>query len=254
MKKILLFVSLIALCLVGCIDTEEDLTVNADGTGVYKTTMDMSGLFDMLGMLAMMDTSANSQIKKIADKNIDSVFSLGSLPDTGTALSADEKRLLQNGTVRLIVNQNEKKFKMILNYPYKNFSDLEKIIALQQSGKGGFDPLGGNAQGLPVGGEDAKMPGLDFLKTSFKNGLIERRVDQQKLDELKDNEQAKQMQEAGEMLDAIKFNTVIHLPKAISNASGEKLTISDDKKTIRINYSLSDLMKNPKALEFKIEY
>ena len=227
--------------------------MNADGSGIYKNTVDMSGLFDMLGMIAMMDTSANSQIKKIADKNIDSIISLGSMSDTATNLSAEEKRLMQNGTVRLIVNQNEKTFKMILNYPYKNFSDLEKIIALQQSGKG-FDPLGSNTQSLPMGGADAKMPALDFLKTSFKNGLIERKIDQAKLDDLKENDQAKQMEDAGDMLEAIKFNTVIHLPKAVAKASGEKLTVSDDKKTVRINYSLNDLIKNPKALEFKIEY
>ena len=69
MKKVLFFVSIISCCLVGCLDTVEDLTVNADGSGIYKNTVDMSGLFDMLGMIAMMDTSANSQIKKIADKN-----------------------------------------------------------------------------------------------------------------------------------------------------------------------------------------
>jgi len=63
MKKSLLFISgilLSALFLTGCLDSEEDVTINPNGSGIYKTTVDMSGLFDMMQMAAMMDTSATA--------------------------------------------------------------------------------------------------------------------------------------------------------------------------------------------------
>lgn len=254
MKKILSFLfALTAFCLHGCLDTEEDMTINADGSGAYKHSVDMSGLFNMLAMAAMMDTSANGQLKQIADKDIDSIISLKSFTDTSTTLSAEEKSLMQDGTMRLTVNQNEKVFKMVMNYPFKNFNDLQKIIELQENGKG-YDPFGKTKESSPMGGDKDQTPSVDFLKTSFQNGLIERKVDQKKLDEMKDNEETKKMDEAGQMLEAITFKTVIHLPKAVTSANGDKVTVSDDKKTVRISYNLMDVMKSPKALEFKINY
>jgi len=255
MKKIFaFFIALTAFGLIGCLDVEEDVKINADGTGTFKHTVDMSGLFDMLAMAALMDTSANSELKKISDKNIDSVISLKSFADTSTKLSAEEKRLMQEGTMRMIVNQGEKNFKIIMNYPFKNFTDLQKIIELQESGKG-YDPFGKPKENSPMGeGDTDVMPSVDFAKMTFQNGLIERKIDQKKLDEMKNNEETRKMEEAGQMLEGITFKTVIHLPKAVTSATGEKVSVSDDKKTVRVSYTLMDVMKSPKALEFKISY
>jgi len=96
MKKILVFVSLTLLTvfvLTGCLDSQEDVNIKSDGSGVYKNSIDMSGLFDMLQMAAMMDTSASSQLKQLSDKNIDSTFSLGAITDTSSTLSAEDKAL-----------------------------------------------------------------------------------------------------------------------------------------------------------------
>ena len=64
MKKLLLLLLVSSICFWGCLNSEEDVTINADGSGVYQNTMDMSGMFDMMDMLAAMDTSQNSQLKK----------------------------------------------------------------------------------------------------------------------------------------------------------------------------------------------
>src|SRR6478672_3866763 len=114
MKKVLLSVSLTlltAFVLSGCLDSQEDVTIKGDGSGVYKNSIDMSGLFDMLQMAAMMDTSAASQLKQLSDKNIDSSFSLGAFTDTSSSLSAEDKALLKDGTVHLAVNQQNKVLK-----------------------------------------------------------------------------------------------------------------------------------------------
>jgi hypothetical protein len=57
-----------------------------------------------------------------------------------------------------------------------------------------------------------------------------------------------------DMLTSVTFGTVIHLPRPVKNMKGEKLTLSDDKRTVRIKYTLADLKKDPKSLEFKVEY
>lgn len=258
MKKFLLLISctvLTTFCLTGCLDSNEDVTINANGSGVFKNTIDMSGLFDMLQMVAMMDTSANSQIKNFSDKNIDSSFSLGALTDSSTSLTAEEKALFKNATVHLKINQNDKVFRATMTYPFNKVEDVQKILELQQNGKG-FNPMA-KMNGNPALAEmgDKGMPGMgEITSTTFKTGLIERKIDSVKLNDLKSGEGFSQMQNAEAMLKQISFSTTIHLPKAAKSASGSTLTLSDDKKTVRIKYTLLDMIKTPKALEFKIEY
>jgi hypothetical protein len=261
MKKSLLFISftlLTALFLTGCLDSQEDVTIQADGSGVYKNSIDMSGLFDMLQMAAMMDTSANSQLKKFSDKNIDSSFTLGSFTDTSSTLTAEEKALLKNGAVHININQQNKTFKIDMTYPFKKVDDLQKILELQKSKKG-FNPFRQAGESPMLGGlgqdseEDAGSP-LDGVDIVYKNGLIERKVDEKKLESLKNKEEGSQLQSMGEMLEGVSFSTSIHLPRPVKNSIGEKISVSDDKKTVRMKYTLADMMKNPKALEFKLEY
>jgi hypothetical protein len=261
MKRYLLSVSLVlatAFILTGCLDTQEDVTIKSDGSGLYKNSVDMSGLFDMLQMAAMMDTSAASQLKQLSNKNIDSTFSLSGFTDTASALSAEEKALLKNGTVHLNINQQNKVLKVDMNYPFKKMEDLQKIIELQKSGKG-FNPLkqAGQTPGLPGLGEGAggEMGNpLEGIAVTYKNGLIERKVDQAKIESAKNSEAGSQLANMGEMLDGVTFSTVIHLPRAVKSSTGQKLTLSDDKKTVRMKYTLSDMMKDPRTLEFKLEY
>ena len=79
-------------------------------------------------------------------------------------------------------------------------------------------------------------------------------MDQKKLDAAKDTDAGNQLKGMGEMLNGVTFSTVIHLPRPVKSSTGDKISLSDDKKTVRMKYSLSDMMKNPKDLEFKIEY
>jgi len=255
MRKFLLLASLTAFCLAGCLDSQEDVTINNDGSGTYKNTVDMSGLFDMMQMAAMMDTSANSGLKKFADKNVDSTFSFRSFTDTATDLSDEQKALLKDATVHINIDQKERIFKVVMAYPFKKMEDLQKILDLQKSKKG-FNPFQKPNEDPALGSMgDGDLPTADqIMEISYKNGLIERRLDQKKLDSLNQKEDNSSLQGMDEMMNGVTFGTAIHLPKPVKTATGEKITVSDDKKTVRIKYTLADLKKNPKSLEFKIEY
>lgn len=259
MKKLLsVIVAFVAITLFGCLDSQEDITIKSDGSGTYRNTIDMSGMFDMLQMAAMMDTSANSAMKALGERNIDSLISMRSFTDTATNLTAEEKALMRDATMQLKVNQAERVFKVVMNYPFKKTEDIEKILALQQSGKGfanPFDP-GKAARDLP--NSDAPkgdMPSADALtKVVFKKGLIERKIDEAKLAEFKNSDNAKEMGQAEMMLSQVKFSTAIRLPNAATSVKGERAILSDDKKTVLIKYTMSDMLNNPKSLEYKIQY
>jgi hypothetical protein len=47
---------------------------------------------------------------------------------------------------------------------------------------------------------------------------------------------------------------VIHLPKPAKKAEGAKIKLSDDKKTVTINATLSDLFNDPNSFAYRVEY
>lgn len=256
-KTIFFFLTLFAFTLTGCLDTVEEITVNADGTGAYQTTMDMSGMFDMIEMMAAMDTSANGQLKKLSEKDIDSVMNLRSFTDTSSTLTAEQKALFDDATMHMTMKQKDKVFKITMTYPFKNLSDVQKIIDLNSEGKG-VDLLGKNkqdSQDIPDMEKKGGFPSVNnYYDVTIKNGLIERKINEEKLAALKNDEQFKEMKGAEDMMSSITYNTIIHLPKAAKKAEGKKIKLSTDKKTITIKSTLMDLFDDPKSLGFVIEY
>jgi hypothetical protein len=254
MKKLL--ISLLALtmvCISSCLDTQDEVTINKDGSGVYVNTVDLSGILDMMQMAVITDTSAAKGLNEFADKNIDSTISLRSFTDTSTTLTEEQKTLLQNGTAHILLDQKEKQFRVTMKYPFKKMEDVAKIMELQQSGKG-YMPLKSSkdSSGL-TGMGDEGLPAMDkILSITFKNGLIERKVDEEKLNDLKTKEQTNQQAEM--MFREINYSTIIHLPSPVKSSQGERLTISDDKKTIRMKFNLWDIMQNPQLMNFRIAY
>jgi hypothetical protein len=258
MRKItFFFLTLLAITLTGCLDTVEEISVNANGTGVYRTTMDMSGMFDMIEMMAAMDTSANGQLKKLSEKDIDSVMNLRSFTDTSSTLTAEQKALFHDATMHMIMKQEDKVFKITMSYPFKNLADVQKIIDLNSEGKG-VDLLGKNkndSQNVPGMESKGGFPSINnYYDVTIKNGLIERKVNEEKLTALKNDEQLKEMKGAEDMMSSITYNTIIHLPRAAKKAEGEKIKLSADKKTVTIKSTLMDLFDDPKSLGFAIEY
>lgn len=246
--------------LTGCFDTLEELTISPDGTGTYQSTMDMGGMFDMIEMMAAMDTSSNGQLKKLADKDVDSVLNLRSIVDTSSELNDEQKRLFRDAKMSIAIKQKEKIFKMGMTYPFKNLEDVKKIIELNESGKGvGLFGKEGNANpllGRAGNGNDSEaMPGLSkVFDMTIQNGLIERKLNEEKLKKLMENDKMAEMGQAKQMLEGVTFRSIFHLPKAAKKITGTNATLSADKKTVTVKASMVDLFDNPQALSFRIEY
>ena len=253
MRKLLIFITIVSTFLFGCLNTEEELTIDANGSGVYKNSVDLSGLLDMMEMMSSMDTSADAGLKKLSEKNIDSTVEFKSFVDTVASLTNEQKKLFEKATVRIQMNQQEKAFKLTMSYPFSELDDLQKLIELQQSDKLP-NPLQ-QSMGNEVPPGSGRLPSIDkIMKMRFTNGLIERKIDQEKLADLKNSEQFKEAGQMDDMMQSITFSSTFNLPKAAKNISGEKLKLSDDKKTATINYTLLDVIKSPSSLEYKIEY
>jgi hypothetical protein len=257
MKKFLCLITLCCFILWGCFETNQDVTINADGSGVFKTTMNIGGMFDMIEMLKAMDTSSNEKMSAFGQKAVDTMINMKDIVDTSTTMSAEEKRLLREGTVHMKINPDDKEFIMSFSYPYKNFSDLNQIFKLQQQGKTGLSMLGKDKKGLP-GMDDENAPPIGEMDKAFtytwKDGLLERTIDKSIVDKMIPDEQKDQMEQAGEMLDQMKMNMSFHLPRPVKSFTGDRVKLSADKKTVTINTTYKEMFEAPKSLNYHIEY
>jgi hypothetical protein len=254
LSRILLAVSTLFF-VAGCFDTTEEITIEKNGSGVYQVNADFKGLFELLDAMKAFDTSANSSLQKMPS-NIDTTINLRSFTDTASNLSADEKALMHNATMNMVMNEKEKVFKILMKYPYKNINDLQKIIKLCQSVN---NMIGKELQVKEAPGMDMQMnqgmPELNnFYDITFSRGLIEKKVNTDKLKAFQADPQYAQMEQALQMMSEATVNTVIHLPRPAKKAEGAKLKLSDDKKTVTINASLSDLFNEPGAFAYHVEY
>lgn len=257
MKKLfrLLIVCTSFFILAGCFDTTEEITIERNGSGVYQVNADFRGLFDLIDAMKAMDTSANSSLQKMPS-NIDTIIQLRTFTDTASNLSTEEKALFRDATINLVMNEKDKVFKMLMKYPYKDINDVQKIIKLSQSGN---NFIGKALQGKETPQMDVQagqgMPDFNNIyDITFRKGLIEKKINADKLKQFQDNEQYEQMKQAIAMVSEASINTVIRLPKAAKKAEGTNVKLSEDKKTITVKSTLNELFDKPEALSYRVEY
>lgn len=258
MKKIfgLLLVSA-SLLLTGCLDTFDEITINADGSGTYRQTVNMDKMFEVMEMAAMMDTSAATAetMKQMESAALDTTYSLANKEGEFTD---DERRLLANASSHIVMNKKEGKFQIATSYPFTKIADLGKIIELQGSGKAskGIDKaIPGLGSAMGGDGDEEGMPNANkTFDIIAGDGFVERKVDKVSLDELLKGSQGEEVQQMKSMLEGITYRTKINLPRPAKKVVGDKVKLSDDKRTVTIEGTMVDLMDAPKKLEFRVEY
>ncbi len=257
MKKFFFPILIISFLFIGCLETTEGIVINENGSGSYTVNIDMSGMFAMMDMMKAEDSSVKSDIPEDR-KNFDSTVLFKTFIDTATNLSAEEKALLRNAVAHIKMNEKEKIFNIKMTYPFAKINDVSKLIALNGSGKGSktiqkiFKGKTGSQEGLD---ENQNMPDFnEMYQMTYKDGLLERKIKPEKFKELE--EQLKTSAENGmdDMIASVKMNNIINLPRPAKSAIGEKVKLSSDKKTVTINCTMKDILTNPKAVEYRIQY
>jgi hypothetical protein len=245
-----------SVLLTGCLDIVEDMTIQANGSGTYKTTMDMSGMMEMIEMMAAMDTSAKKSEQELFSKDMDTTILMKDFSDTASNLTAEQKRFFGKGKMNLKMSKQERKFILAMDFPFSTPEEMETLAKMTEGGKG-FSMLG-KAQNNSILGsatDEAGLPSMDGLfDVQYRKGLLERKINPAKLTAFQKNDKVKEMEQAGEMLEQMKMQTVIHLPAPAKKVTGEKVKLSDDRKTITIQTSFYDLFKNPSAMAYRVEY
>ncbi len=264
--KVKIFASMlvaITLFFTSCFDIEEKIQINKDNSGAYMVSIDMGNILKMTSQMA----GNQKDSSKVPEKK-DSTIYLKSFVDTATNLSAEEKRLMRNGSLRMKVDEANNEMKLILNFPFVNFADLSriresyvatlnKIGALQKIGKNGNEENGEEEMPKTLGpGNNTLNPLHDTYTFSAVPGKITNKFTNKELFDKKISADSslQMMQQMSAIMGDFNYKTIIIIPRAAKKFAGNEAQISADKKTITFHTSLTDLLNRPAAGEFELEY
>src|SRR5688572_10646399 len=255
MKK-LLFGILTCIFLVACYDVNEEIVIKENGSGHYTSKIDMSGLLEM-----MQNFGTDADLAKEGfDRPMDTVIMLRTMLDSNKTLNADEKAIMETGKMHMIMNLQEKKFTIDMDFDFRNNQDLEYVIA--GMGNGGFGDVLKDVFQKDKSPESQLDAPKDLDVDQFSNiydvqvkkGSISKKINRAKLDSMLQRPEMAQMNQMGATGIEILYTTTIVLPRPVKNVSNPAIKLSDDKKRLTIKNNLMDVFEKPEVFEYSIEY
>lgn len=256
MKFRIVLVSCCAILFSGCFEMNEEISVDKNGSGSFAIKTDMGQLFSM--MQAFMNPADLEKSGLTEPK--DTTIQLKDVIDTSSALTAEQKAVMRNGSLHLQVNNTEKLFKADMQYPFSNMNNLQQLYKMIGEGTGSMGDLM-KGMGGPSAGMGGRQPSMKQVSSYFdlvttKNS-ISRKLNKERYAELATDEMMQQMKQMGAMaggLGEAKLNTIIKLPAPAKRSSGSSAELSTDKKILTLKNSMTDIFDHPEAFEFTVEF
>ncbi len=258
MKSLKFFFAIAGMFLLtGCFEINEDIDVKADGSGVYSVHTDMSQLLQ-----AMQTYLGKDEIdKQLPQKEIDTTVMMKTLMDTAKNITAENKALIKDGSVHLKLNITEKIFKSDIVIPFKSQSDLQKLYNSMNNQTLGFNQLFKGLAGKPdtaLSGNDQGMPDMNQFNAIYDfeshDGLLSRKLNQEKWQALQASPQFAQMKDAGSMGISIPYTLTISIPRPVKKVDNELAKLFPDRKKVVIQYNLIEVFEHPEKFEYTIVY
>ena len=252
----LFFVALSCAFFVSCLEINEQVEIKDNGSGQLSSSMDLSQLIDM------MQAMGGEEFEKKKDEKLDSVIYLKDIVDTAKNLTAEQKRLMRDGKVRVQMNMAEKLFKLEMQYPFSSLETLQKLHSAMSDGGIGFGSIMKDAMGekdkTDESGVNSDGPDMNKLMGIFdyniSNGLIKKTVNPEKLKAMMDDPKMAEMKQGAEMGIEVLYNVTYNLPRPVKSVSNPKAKISDDKKSVNLRMNLMEIFTKPEDFAFTIVY
>lgn len=253
MRKLSCLLVVVATLLAGCFETTEEITLNEDGSGRLTYTTDLSNIFSMMGQMA-----SGKEMDKA--KNMDTTISFSKFADSIKDITAQEKALMKNGTLRMMLNMKDEKFLNVISFPFKKIEEL-KILkqALPKAGSEALKKLASRQSAdLPPGmsmDDIAKTKSFDdFFDVNMSSTSFSRMMNKTKYSAAETDEYMKGLQQMNAMGVPMTANYVFNLPRPAKKTEGKGLKLSADKKKVSLTVTSEDFFDEPKKFEYKIEY
>ena len=256
-RTFLLF--LLPLAFMSCTDTREELEIKKDGSGTLVMKTDLSKMLDMVKGFGEKDLTKDG-----LDKPFDTTMLMKDYVDTAKNITQEQKELLHNGKVHVVMNVKESIGKIDMNFPFTSTDKLQQLYASLNSSTNGLKNLfQGANKGMPgmdgtdQQADDKSMPQIaSVYDITVKEGLYSRKVNKQRYDAFAQSMKLDDLKQVGGMLGDMKmdYTLSIKLPRAIKRVSNSKATLSDDKKLVQLSADLMETFQHPELLSLEIEY
>jgi hypothetical protein len=258
MKK--LFYSILlsfSVLLSGCFDSVQELTINQGGMGEITAKLDMSKAMEMF-----LQMGGNEKDKEKI--KMDTVIAFKDILDSAKNLSGDEKELLKEGTMIVVMNSETGKLMITNKFPFQSVNDIDRLMKamdkVSQTSEidKAVSKAMGEAPGNPSGEEDSDDPFKnlpeDYYDFRCTEGKISRKLNKEKYAKLGEDTGLSKLKETSGMGLPLTSSFIINLPRPVKNFTGKNVKLSDDKKKITVENTLDDLFDDPSTFEYEIEY
>ena len=249
-KPASLFIITCCILLVGCFETTQDLTINKDGSGIFTNTTDLSN------MIAFIKQMGGDEADKMQDT--DTTISLTGVADSIAGLTADQKRIVNKGTMKLTLNMQNEKLLVKLNFPFERLTDVELLKdVLPKLSVSALKKLpGGDQMPAGTGGADSSTIKTfdNFFDDTISKKLISRTLNKTKYATAADDEFMKSLQQMSGMGSPITINYIINLPRAAKKVEGKAVKLSDNKKKVTVSVTSDDFFDDPSKFEYRVEF
>jgi hypothetical protein len=190
--------------------------------------------------------------------NTDTTILLAGIADSIEGLNAAQKKIINQGSMKLTLNMQDEKLITKANFPFQKLTDLQMLnTAMPKVSEAISKKLPGGDQipgGLGAGGKGQLKTFDDFFDVTVTNNLISKTLNKTKYATVPNDEYMQSLKQMSGMGSPITSNYVINLPRPAKKAEGKALTLSQDKKKVTITVTSDDFFDSPSKFEYKIEY
>lgn len=251
--KLKTIVVVLCVCLLSaCMDIQEEIVINENGTGTYSSRTDMGALLQLVATMA-----GEEEIQKNGlNRAIDTLIQMKDVVAGTEGLTPEHKRLISEGSMKLKMNMEESLLKADISFPFTSYGDLQTLMDGSATGSIGDIFKQVFAQdGNPASGDSQIMDKINtvFDVTVSKNE-ISKKLNRAKFDSLMLNPELAEMKQMMGSVATVDFTTTVHLPRKVKKVDNELITLSADKKTATLKYNLSKLFTNPEQFSYTIQY
>jgi hypothetical protein len=249
-RYISLFIMACCILLAGCFETTQEVTINKDGSGIFTNTTDLS---NMIGLLKQMGGDEANKMQ-----NTDTTISLTGVADSIAGLTAEQRRIVNKGKMKLTLNVQDEKLLVKLDFPFEKLREVELLKEiLPKLSVSALKKLPGGDQ-MPAGTGDAdssKIKTFDnFFDDTISKKIISRTLNKTKYATAADDEFMKSLQQMSAMGSPINVNYIINLPRPAKKVEGKAVKLSEDKKKVTISVTGDDFFDDPSKFEYRVEY
>ncbi len=239
-----LWIFILAISLTSCQFTET-MVLNEDGSGRMELSADLSEIMSMSGAMAK-DSTMKKTDTIIAFKDI-----LEEKKDSIAKLSPNEQKRLQamkNYNIHMFSDPETNKMVMDVFTEFQDVSEADNLMK-------GFDLASEYMPGSSKNGNDSKKDSEEDeiigVKFSYSNGHFKR--DAFIRDKQRHQIQLDSLKKAESFMSSVTYKLKYTFPKKIKSTTAEGATFSLDGKTLELQNSFLEYMKNPDVFDVEVE-